>query len=128
MNDKQWEVGSRVLVSYRSGEYIAEIIQLTPPKATLQTLAVVKHPLQGDLHHPYESNVPIFHQRKALSYRERFMVPLALLSPFHGEVPDYKESLQQALERDIETLERRSDKWAEQALHQLRELKKEYFS
>ena len=128
MNDQQLQVGSLVLASNKSGVYIAEIIDLLPPKATIQTLAVVKHPLQGDLHHPYESNVPVFHQRRALSYRERFMAPLSQLEAYEGDVPEYQDSLRTSIEREIIELQQQGGKWAELSVEQLHLLKQEYFN
>lgn len=127
MQHQQVEVGNRVLASFKSGEYIAEVLDILGPKVLIQTLAVHKFPLQGDLHHPYQANVPVFHQRKALSYRERVMVPQNTIIPFSGEVPDYTDSLKRALETDLHELRSRPGKWEEMAVTALEELKKEYF-
>ncbi|MGD8189285.1 sporulation phosphorelay system protein KapB [Brevibacillus ginsengisoli] len=126
MTNQSLQVGDLVLASNKSGVYIAEIIDLLPLKATIQTLAVVKHPLQGDLHHPYEANVSVFHQRRALSYRERFMTLLSQLEPYEGEVPEYQESLRDALDREITELGQQDGKWAELSLQQYKLLKQEY--
>ncbi|MGC5327829.1 sporulation phosphorelay system protein KapB, partial [Brevibacillus sp. SYSU BS000544] len=115
------------VASFKSGEYIAEVLDIIGPKVLIQTLAVHKFPLQGDLHHPYQANVPVFHQRKALSYRERVMVPQNTIIPFNGEVPDYTDSLKSALEADLQEFRSRSGKWEEMAVTALEELKKEYF-
>lgn len=127
MSQTELQIGSLVLASNKSGEYIAEIIDLVPSKAVIQTLAVVKHPIQGDLHHPYEADVPVFHQRRALSYRERFMVPVSRLKAFDGEVPDYQASLKESLQREIQELQQRPGKWAELSLEQFQQLEREYF-
>lgn len=127
MEQQQLAVGSFVYASFKSGEYIAEILDIIPPKAVIQTLAVHKFPLQGDLHHPYQANVPVFHQRKALSHRERVMVPISTLTLFNGEVPDYTESLRKALEADLHELKSRPGKFEELSVAALEELKKEYF-
>lgn len=127
MSNQQLQVGSLVLAPNKSGVYLAEILDLLPPKATIQTLAVVKHPLQGDLHHPYEADVPVFHQRRALSYRERFMTPISHLEAYEGEVPDYQESLRKAIEQELAELKQRDGKWAERSIEQFQLLKQEYF-
>ncbi|UFJ42695.1 kinase-associated lipoprotein B [Brevibacillus humidisoli] len=120
-------VGEYVIASYKSGEYMAQIIELYPEKATVKVLAVRKHPLQGDLHHPYQAEVMLFHQRKALAYQEKVIVPLRMLQPYDGTVPDYRESLRLALQTEKEELSKRPGAWADRALEELRKLEAEYF-
>ena len=67
--------GDLVKASYKSGEYIGEIVEMTRSKAAVKVLAVLKHPAQGDLHHPYEVDGVMFMQRKALSYQEIALMP-----------------------------------------------------
>lgn len=119
--------GDRVIAEYKSGQYIAEISELQPEKATVSVLAVRKHPLQGDLHRPYQADVGLFHQRKALAFREKVVLPLAALQPYEGAVPDYADSLRQAVQREKEALQQQQGAWAERALAELRKLEAEYF-
>jgi kinase-associated protein B len=119
-------VGELVLADYKSGQYIAEVVDVTPPRAVVKILAVRKHPAQGDLHHPLEVDVPIFHQRRALAYQEKAVVTLADLKAYAGEVPDYRDSLQKALDAEIRYLQKVIS-WSERALMEYRQLEKDYF-
>ncbi|GAA4707099.1 sporulation phosphorelay system protein KapB [Brevibacillus fulvus] len=118
--------GDLVLATYKSGQYIAELIEWTPPRAVVKILAVVKHPEQGDLHHPQEVEVPLFHQRRALAYQEKAVVPIGQLQPYAGEVPDYRESLQQALLQEMRLAEKRIAFW-QRSLQELTQLRQDYF-
>ncbi|MBO8162926.1 MAG: kinase-associated lipoprotein B [Brevibacillus sp.] len=122
------QVGDLVTVPYKTGVYIAEVIETFPEKATVKILAVRKHPQQGDLHHPFEVNVPLFHQRRALSYQEKVMVPLSAVTPYTDTVPDYTTSLRNALAKEKEKLLAQQGPWAERALEELIKLETEYFS
>ncbi|WP_309118443.1 sporulation phosphorelay system protein KapB [Paenibacillus sp.] len=121
-------VGDLVVARYKSGEYVGELIQLDRPKAKVRTLAVRKHPTQGDLHHPEQADVAFFHERRALSYREVANVFASELAPYDGaEAPDYQASLAEALDAEIATMERRGDAFGRRALLELEKLKRDYF-
>ncbi|MBJ6360273.1 kinase [Paenibacillus sp. MAHUQ-46] len=94
-------------------------------RSLVKVLAVLKHPEQGDLHHPQDPDVAIFHERRALSYTEKAWALTRDLQPFHGELPDYASSLEAALEAEWHKLDRLR-RWAEQGLKQLAELRKDY--
>lgn len=118
--------GDRVIASYKTGTYIGDVVDLGQSKAAVQVLAVLKHPEQGDLHHPHETEVAIFHQRRALSHREIANMPLSTLRIYTGnDIPDYKESLANALNTEIEGLEA-AVKYAQQALLHLNGLRSDY--
>ncbi|CAG7645422.1 Kinase-associated lipoprotein B [Paenibacillus solanacearum] len=126
MNHAGFTAGSLVRASYKTGEYIGEVVeQSSPAKAAVKILAVVKHPKQGNLHHPDNPDVAFFHQRRALSYQEIALMPIETIRPYQGSVPDYHQSLQQALEADMEEM-RRTIRFAEKCLAELEQLKKEY--
>lgn len=127
MADMQWKEGDIVRASYKTGEYVGEVFQLSPPAAIVRILAVLRHPTQGDLHLRKESEMaaPLFHQRKALALHEKARIPLSQVQPYSGEVPDYKHSLHRALHDEIAMLEKTLD-WAKQSLDQLEDLKKDY--
>ncbi|MDF2669247.1 MAG: kinase [Paenibacillus sp.] len=127
MSDKTLlPVGSFVLVEYKTGQYIGELIEWAPPRGLVQIASVVKHPEQGDLHNPMETEVAMFHQRRALSYREKTWIPAQSIHPYRGAVPKYSESLRQAIEAEIRLLQR-TQKWAERSLVELVTLQSEYF-
>ncbi|WP_202079821.1 kinase-associated lipoprotein B [Caldalkalibacillus salinus] len=122
-----FEVGTVVQAVYKTGVYVGEIIEVRSSKAVVKILAVLKHPTQGDLHQPYQANVDMFHQRKALAYQEKALVPHPHLRTFSGDTPAYEASLAKAVDEEIEALQQRDDQWAQQCVHQLEALKKEYF-
>lgn len=126
MSDSPIPVGALALVEYKTGQYIAQLLEWAPPRALVQIAAVVKHPEQGDLHNPMETQVALFHQRRALSFREKTWIPKQAIHPYHGTVPDYQESLKQAIEAEIRLLER-TRAWADRSLHELAALKQDYF-
>ncbi|WP_058304325.1 sporulation phosphorelay system protein KapB [Gorillibacterium timonense] len=120
-------VGDLVKASFKSGEYIGEVVELTERKAAVRVLAVLKHPAQGDLHHPRRADVNLFHQRRALAYQEIALMPLPTLLLYSGVIPDYKQSLKAALELEIGEL-REQLHYASRALDELRILQQDYFS
>lgn len=126
ITDKQFSVGDIVMTAYKTGEYLAEVAELTPPRAVVKTLAVVKHPTQGDLHHPHEVDVPLFHQRRALAQHEKVVVPIHTLQKYNGHVPAYGESLQKAVEAEMAALQKMIN-WAQRSLVEYENLRQDYF-
>ena len=63
--------GDKVKAVYKTGEYIGELVTITDQKSLVKILAVLKHPTQGDLHHPLEVDGVFFHQRRALAFQEK---------------------------------------------------------
>ncbi|WP_227936267.1 kinase-associated lipoprotein B [Alkalihalobacillus deserti] len=113
---------------YKTGVYIAELMerQENMQRALVKVLAVLKHPIQGDLHHPKMIDVPLFHQRKALAHFEKTWVSLSSLKPYEGEVPEYKSSLLQAIDEQQKVLQQDETEWAKASLEKLNECKSEY--
>lgn len=127
MNDetKVYQAGDIVQAEVRSGRYVAELMEINGPRALVKVLAVLEHPEQGDLHQPYNPDVAMFHERRALSYKEKTTVLLRDLSPYTGEVPNYAESLRAAVTGSIQALDR-LNRWTGKALESIRQLEKEY--
>ncbi|MGG1314411.1 kinase-associated lipoprotein B [Cohnella laeviribosi] len=125
MGETNHASGQRVKASYKTGEYIAEVVESDGRRTLVQILAVLRHPSQGDLHHPYDPDVPMFHERRASAFREKVWVPSSAIQPYEGAVPPYGESLQTALAAEVERLERLK-RWAERSLELLEGLRKEY--
>src|SRR5690606_21140697 len=125
--DYQVSVGDIVRAEVRSGRYAAELMELNGPRALVKILAVLEHPKQGDLHQPYNPDVAMFHERRALSYTEKTTVLLRDLEPFVDEVPNYTESLSAAVTRSIQDLDR-LHRWTGKALESMMQLEKEYKS
>ncbi|MEN0663805.1 kinase-associated lipoprotein B [Caldifermentibacillus hisashii] len=125
--DTSIQIGSIVRANKKTGTYIGEVTAIKENDYLVRILAVIKHPMQGDLHHPKQADVPFFHERKALSYREQTPVPKNMVKLYDGEVPDYKESLKAAFDKLKSELEADDSLFAEKSLRCLEELAKEYF-
>ncbi|WP_438432859.1 sporulation phosphorelay system protein KapB [Gorillibacterium sp. sgz500922] len=119
-------VGDRVRASFKSGEYIGEVMELSERKAAVRVLAVLKHPAQGDLHHPGRADVLLFHQRRALAFQEIALMPLPTVVLYSGEIPDYRASLRSALDREVRGLQEQWN-YASRALQELKALEEDYF-
>ena len=123
------KIGDYVFAKYKSGIYVGELLQFEQPKAKVRMLAVHKHPTQGDLHHPMQLDVEMFHQRRALSYREVANVHVNDISPYlETKIPDYEQSLRTALQLEIETMEQLGTPFAHKCLELLEQLKTEYWT
>lgn len=123
----EFQVGDYVTAFYKSGKYIGEITDIRPQHYLVKVLAVQKHPMQGDIHHPKDTDVGIFHERRALAYREQTNVPIKMVKPFDGDIPDYKASLRIAVSEIKKELSEASSPWADKCLELVHSLEKDYF-
>jgi kinase-associated protein B len=119
-------IGEIVTAIYKTGKYIGEITDVRPQHYLVRVLAVLKHPIQGDLHSPKEADVLIFHERKALSHREQANIPTKMVKPFENEVPDYLTSLKAAVEKMKKELSETPSEWADMSLKAMESLEKDY--
>jgi kinase-associated protein B len=122
----QLQVGDIVTGIYKTGKYIGQITNIRPQHYLVKVLAVLKHPMQGDLHNPKKADVPMFHERRALAYREQTNIPMQMVKPYDGEIPEYKASLQAALEKQMKELQEDGSPWAKKCLQNLESLKLDY--
>jgi kinase-associated protein B len=123
----EWSVGDIVTAVYKTGGYVGEIVELTgTAKAAVRILAVAQHPTQGDLHQPMNPSVSFFHQRRALAFQEIALMPYSTISLYKGTIPEYKESLQRALDAEIRKMTD-LEAWAGRSLQELKQLQNEYF-
>lgn len=120
-------IGDIVTSIYKTGKYIGEITDIRPQHYLVRTLAVLKHPMQGDLHNPKEVGLGFFHERKALAFREQANVPKQMVKPFNETVPVYEESLMTALEKLKSELTEDDSEWAILSLKNIAIIEKEYF-
>lgn len=121
------EVGQIVKAFNKTGTYIGEITDSRPETYTVRMLAVLTHPRQGDLHNPNQVDVPFFHERKALAFREQANIPLNMVHPFEGEIPHYPDSLQDAVRKLAEKLKAKpEDPFSIRSLEALNGVIKEY--
>jgi kinase-associated protein B len=121
------QIGDTVTAIYKTGKYIGEITDIRPEHYLVRILAVLKHPMQGDLHHPKDADVPFFHERKSLSYREQANIPKKMVKPFVEAVPDYESSLKIAVHILKEELTKDSSPWAARSLKNIEVLERDYF-
>lgn len=121
------QVGTIVRAHNKTGTYIGEVTAIKDQHYLVRILAVLKHPMQGDLHNPKQADVGLFHERKALAYREQTNIIKNMVKPYEGEVPDYQSSLKEAVEKMKAELQNEHTPFAEKSLACLQSLEKEYF-
>ncbi|MGD7025240.1 kinase-associated lipoprotein B [Rossellomorea vietnamensis] len=118
--------GDIVTALYKTGKYIGEVTDSRPGVYVVKVLAVLKHPRQGDLHNPKEVDVPLFHERKALAFRERANIPEKMVKPFEGDIPEYNESLSSTFNELKEQLASEDSAFAAKSLETLESIRREY--
>lgn len=120
-------LGDIIVTNKKTGKYIGEITAIQGDMLTVRILAVLNHPRQGDLHNPMQADVPFFHERKALAYREQTNIQTRIAKPYEGDIPDYKDSLKEAYSRLKEKLEAEPEEpYNQLALKALESIAKEY--
>ncbi|MDV7764256.1 kinase-associated lipoprotein B [Peribacillus sp. CSMR9] len=127
MSEQDFKIGDKVTAIYKTGKYIGEITDIRPAAYLVKVLAVMKHPMQGDLHNPKQTEVSMFHQRRALAFREQTNVPKNMVRDFEEEIPEYKESLREAVEKMKRTLSEANTEWNDKSLQLLEDLAADYF-
>src|SRR5699024_2993613 len=83
--------------AHKTGSYGVSIIEEDENQVLVQVEQVIKHPKQGDLHHPNVTENVFFHERKALSQFEKRYTSKSKLRPFNVEEMPYIASLQLAI-------------------------------
>ncbi|CAH0137645.1 MULTISPECIES: kinase-associated lipoprotein B [Peribacillus] len=127
MSEQDFKIGDKVTAIYKTGKYIGEVTDIRPAAYLVKVLAVLKHPMQGDLHNPKQTEVSMFHQRRALAFREQTNVPKNMVRNFDEEIPEYKESLREAVEKMKCTLSEAQTEWNDKSLQLLEDLAADYF-
>ncbi|QKY69776.1 kinase-associated lipoprotein B [Lentibacillus sp. CBA3610] len=121
-------IGDIVEVKYNSGKYIGEVLEDRGERYLVKVQAVVKHPMQGDLHNPGETEGVFFQERKALAHYEKMNVVKSAVKSFDGEVPDYQESLQEAVADIKQKLSQKDTAFNQQSLKQIEELEQHTYT
>ncbi|WP_368652453.1 sporulation phosphorelay system protein KapB [Ornithinibacillus sp. 4-3] len=121
------EVGKYVLASYNSGAYIGKLLEDRRNFQLVEVLAVVKHPNQGDLHNPGQVENVAFFERKALGFKEKMNVQRRKVQAFDGEIPDYHDSLKQALQQLKDELSQEDTAFNKKSLEKLADLEAHYY-
>lgn len=119
--------GDIVQAHYKTGKYVGEIVEDRDHAYLVKILAVLKHPQQGDLHNPGQTENVFFHQRNALAYLEKANISKSSLSAYEGEVPNYQDSLRDAVDKLKQKLAAKNDEFSDQAQQQLEKLEQRYF-
>ncbi len=121
------ENGQIVRAFRKTGSYIGEITEVRQDVCIVRVLAVLKHPMQGNLHHPREVDVPFFHERKAHAFREQIQVPANMVRPYEKGVPKYEDSLRDAVQNlHDELASKPDDPFSKRSLEALKILIREY--
>lgn len=121
------QVGSIVQTDYNSGVYIGEIIEDRGNSWLIEVQAILKHPTQGDLHNPEQTEGVAFHERKALAPREKLNGRKRKTYLYSGEVPTYVDSLKNSLTEMKNELEARNDDYGQLALERLADLDASFY-
>ncbi|WP_087972727.1 sporulation phosphorelay system protein KapB [Oceanobacillus rekensis] len=116
-----------VKAHYNSGTYIGEVKEDRGANYLIEVLAVIKHPLQGDLHNYGKHEDVFFHERKALAFHEKMNVKKAAVHPFEAEIPAYGESLKKAVEDYKEKIALVDSEFNRQSLLKLNGLEENYY-
>ncbi|PLT34027.1 kinase-associated lipoprotein B [Bacillus sp. V5-8f] len=127
MAEDNFQVGDKVTAIYKTGKYIGELTDIRPNAYLVRVLAVAKHPMQGDLHNPKQTDVTMFHQRRALAFREQANVPKNMVKHYEDEIPEYQASLQEAVNTMKRKLAEEDKEWNKMSLEMLEALEADYF-
>lgn len=111
---------------HKSGIYIVEKVQDNPNGVLVSIESVITHPMQGDLHNRGEVENVFFHERKALSYKEKRVVDENLLKPYTDAVLPYVESLIQSVSKMEQKLKNEDTLFNRKALDTLSNIKYDY--
>lgn len=125
---EQIQIGENVLAEYNSGTYVGKAIEDRGNFILVEVLAVIEHPTQGDLHKPGQVDGAVFHERKALSFKEKMNVRKRKIKPYTKEVPDYIPSLKDAFDSMKETLTRENSPYNNLALEKLAQLEVHFYN
>ncbi|WP_064092827.1 kinase-associated lipoprotein B [Rossellomorea aquimaris] len=123
---KNIHIGDYVTAFYKTGKYIGEVTGERPGAYVVKIHAVLKHPRQGDLHNPNLVDVPLFHERKALAYREQANMPEKMVKPYEGEIPEYNNTLVTSFQELRNELQADSSPYALKSLDTLQSVQREY--
>ncbi|MCC3355726.1 kinase-associated lipoprotein B [Bacillus sp. REN16] len=124
---EEFKIGDLVTGIYKTGKYIGEITAIKPEHYLVKVKAVLKHPMQGDIHSPKDPNVAFFQERRALAYHEQTNIPKKMVRAYTGDVPEYNASLKEVVEKTKNDLETEGTEWALRSLENMKVLEKDYF-
>src|SRR5690625_4825980 len=120
-------IGDIVQTSYNSGTYIGEMIEDRGNFVLVKVLAVVSHPMQGDLHHRGQVEGVAFHERKALAFQEKMNARKRQTRIYEDEIPDYAASLKHAVHSYKVELQQEDTLFNQRSLEKIADLEKHYY-
>src|SRR5690625_3319887 len=120
-------VGDIVQTKYNSGVYVGKVIEDRRNFWLVEVQAVLKHPEQGDLHRPNQVEGVAFHERKALAYKEKMNARKRDTEQYNEEVPNYEQSLKNAIIEFEKDLTREDTPFNKASLLKLNDLKKHFY-
>ncbi|MCE5006855.1 sporulation phosphorelay system protein KapB [Staphylococcus equorum] len=112
--------------AHKTGSYGVIIKEEDENQVLVQVEQVIKHPKQGDLHSPTETENVFFHERKALSHFEKRYTTKSHLKSFTEDELPYEQSLQQAITKLELKLKDQDTLHAKKSLENIQQLKKDY--
>lgn len=121
-------IGDMVKTKYNSGVYLGKVIEDRRNFWLVEVQAVLTHPTQGDLHKPNQVEGVAFHERKALAYREKMNARKRDTEKYTGDIPNYEQSLQKAIETFEQDLKRENTTFNQLSLERLADLKKHFYN
>lgn len=124
---KDIHIGDTVRAHYNSGTYIGKVLEDRGKHFLIEILAVYKHPLQGDIHNPFQVEDVFFHERKALAFREKANIKKPAVHPFDEPVPEYGLSLKKAVTEARNKLKEEDTPFNRKALKNIENLEKAYY-
>jgi kinase-associated protein B len=127
MTEETFKVGDKVTAIYKTGKYIGEVTDIRPNAYLVKVHAIAKHPMQGDLHNPKQTDVSMFHQRRALAFQEQANVPKNMVKHYEEEFPDYQASLRESVDKMKLKLSEDRTEWSQKSLQMLNGLEADYF-
>lgn len=120
-------VGDIVQTNYNSGTYIGEVLEDKGNFALVKIIAVVTHPLQGDLHNRGQVEGVAFHERKALAHQEKMNARKRQTKKYTEEVPSYADSLKHAVETFKKELQAEDSSFNQKSLEKIADLEAHYY-
>ncbi|GAA0430962.1 MAG: kinase-associated lipoprotein B [Bacillota bacterium] len=121
------QLGETVKAHYRSGTYIGKVMDDKGDRYVVEVLAVKKHPMQGDLHNPNQTEGVFFHERKALAHHEKMNVKKPAVHSYPDPIPNYIVSLKEAVETYRAKLLKDDTAYHRAALECLNRLEEQYY-
>ncbi|HLR64181.1 MAG TPA: sporulation phosphorelay system protein KapB [Pseudogracilibacillus sp.] len=122
------EIGSIVQTRYNSGVYIGKVLEDRRNFLLVEVLAVLEHPLQGDLHNRGLVEGVAFHERKALAHHEKMNARKRDTIKYEGDVPNYVDSLKDAVTRFKAQLQEERTPFNELSLSRLHDLEVHFYN